>query len=78
MGMSYKRAWALVEEMNAAFRAPLVLSVRGGAGGGGAALSEAGREVLAAYRDMLAAVDVAAAPGVARIAAELRDMSGGK
>ena len=32
MGMSYKRAWALVEEMNAAFRAPLVSSARGGAG----------------------------------------------
>ena len=77
MGMSYKRAWALVEEMNAAFRAPLVLSVRGGAGGGGAALSEEGRAVLAAYRDMLAAVDAAAAPGVARIAAGLRDMSDG-
>lgn len=78
MGMSYKRAWALVEEMNAAFRAPLVLSVRGGAGGGGAALSEEGRAVLAAYREMLAAVEAAAEPGIARIAAELRDMSDGK
>ncbi len=78
MGMSYKRAWALVEEMNAAFRAPLVLSVRGGAGGGGAALSDEGRAVLAAYREMLAAVETAAAPGIARIAAELRDMSDGK
>jgi molybdate transport system regulatory protein len=78
MGMSYKRAWALVEEMNAAFRAPLVLSVRGGAGGGGAALSEEGRAVLAAYRDILAAVDAAAAPGIARIAVELRDMSDGE
>ena len=78
MGMSYKRAWALVEEMNAAFRSPLVLSVRGGAGGGGAGLSEDGQAVLAAYRDMLAAVDTAAAPGVARIAGLLGDMSDGK
>ena len=78
MGMSYKRAWALVEEMNAAFRAPLVLSVRGGAGGGGAALSEDGQAVLAAYRDMLAAVDQAAAPCVAQIAALLGDMSAGR
>ncbi len=36
MRMSYKRAWMLVEEMNAAFSAPLVDSARGGAGGGGA------------------------------------------
>ena len=75
MGMSYKRAWALVEEMNAAFRSPLVLSVRGGAGGGGAVLSDDGRAVLAAYRDVLSAVGVAAAPGVAGIAALLGDIA---
>ncbi len=71
MGMSYKRAWALVEEMNAAFRAPLVASVRGGAGGGGARLTPEGEEVLAAYRAILDAVDRSAAPGIARIAALL-------
>jgi molybdate transport system regulatory protein len=78
MRMSYKRAWALVEEMNAAFRAPLVLSVRGGAGGGGAALSDDGQAVLAAYRDILAAIDGAAAPGIAQIAARIGDMSARK
>ena len=78
MGMSYKRAWARVEEMNAAFRAPLVSSARGGAGGGGAQLTPEGREVLEAYRAMLAAAEQAAAPGIARIAALLRDMSDGK
>ena len=77
MGMSYRRAWALVEEMNAAFRAPLVLSVRGGAGGGGARLTDEGREVLAAWRAILAEVEVAAQPGIGRIAG-LLDMSGGK
>ena len=78
MGMSYKRAWALVEEMNGAFRAPLVTSSRGGAGGGGASLSDEGRAVLAAYQKMLAAVEAAAGPGIAQIAAELGDMSDGK
>ena len=78
MGMSYKRAWALVEEMNAAFRAPLVLSARGGAGGGGAVLSADGHAVLAAYRDLLVAVDTAAAPGLSHIAGLLWDMSGRK
>ncbi|WP_349293822.1 LysR family transcriptional regulator [Gemmobacter sp. 24YEA27] len=34
MGMSYKRAWMLVEELNAAFASPLVASARGGSGGG--------------------------------------------
>ncbi len=78
MGMSYKRAWALVEEMNAAFRAPLVASARGGAGGGGAQLTAEGQEVLAAYRALLQAVEAAAAPQVARIAGLLGDMSGQK
>jgi hypothetical protein len=41
-------------------------------------LSEDGQAVLAAYRDMLAAVDQAAAPGVAQIAALLGDMSAGR
>jgi molybdate transport system regulatory protein len=78
MGMSYKRAWALVEEMNAAFRAPLVLSSRGGAGGGGATLSRDGQSVLSAYRDLLTAVDRAAAPDLARMVALLGDMSAQK
>ncbi|QRZ13214.1 winged helix-turn-helix domain-containing protein [Paracoccus methylovorus] len=50
MGMSYRRAWSLVEEMNAHFVAPLVDSSRGGAKGGGAVLTEQGRQVLADYR----------------------------
>lgn len=78
MGMSYRRAWALVEEMNAAFRCPLVASTRGGAGGGGASLTEAGTEVLSAYQAMLARAEAAAVPEVARIAALLSDMSDGK
>ena len=49
MGMSYKRAWSLVEEMNAAFAVPLVDSSRGGAGGGGATVTPAGQLVLHHY-----------------------------
>jgi molybdate transport system regulatory protein len=55
MKMSYKRAWALVEAMNAAFNAPLVAAAKGGAGGGGAKLTAQGAEVLAAYRGLEAA-----------------------
>jgi molybdate transport system regulatory protein len=66
MGMSYKRAWSLVEEMNAAFAEPLVLSARGGAGGGGARLSTAGEAVLTHYH---AVEDAAATGGAAHLAA---------
>jgi len=50
MGMSYKRAWTLIESMNTMFRVPLVESTRGGSRGGGALLTETGRRVLALYR----------------------------
>ena len=50
MGMSYKRAWMLVEALNAMFHGPLVVSTKGGRAGGGAELTDLGRQVLAAYR----------------------------
>jgi len=52
LGMSYRRAWNLVEVMNRSFRAPLVETLTGGAGGGGARVTEAGVDVLARYRAM--------------------------
>ena len=67
MAMSYKRAWMLVEEMNAAFHAPLVDSARGGAGGGGARLTEAGQEVLRLYRDAVSRAEEAAASPIAAL-----------
>ena len=50
MGMSYRRAWLMVEAMNRCFRAPLVETTKGGAGGGGARVSALGHEVLSRYR----------------------------
>lgn len=51
MGMSYKRAWGLVQALNEGFGAPLVEASRGG-NSQGASLTEAGREVLERYRGM--------------------------
>jgi molybdate transport system regulatory protein len=66
MNMSYKRAWMLVETMNAAFRAPVVQSSRGGSAGGGASLTQTGAAVLAEYRKLQ---DITAEAGADRIAA---------
>ena len=52
MGMSYRRAWLLVDDLNQRFATPLVETQRGGGGGGGAALSETGRKVVTLYRRM--------------------------
>ena len=78
MGMSYKRAWMLVEVMNAAFRAPLVASVRGGPQGGGAQLTEAGAQVVAQYRAMEAKARAATVAEVGALRGMLKDMSDGK
>lgn len=78
MGMSYKRAWSLVEEMNAAFRDPLVASVRGGAKGGGARLTGAGEAVLDHYRRLEDLMAEAGAERIAALRSMLRDIPGGK
>ncbi len=61
LGMSYMRAWTLIRIMNANFRQPLVDSVRGGSGRGGATLTAAGRAVLRLYRRMAKASELASA-----------------
>ena len=69
MGMSYKRAWGLVQALNAGFGAPLVETSRGGSAQGGAQLTEAGRQVLAHYRAMQDKAEAAIAADFAGIAA---------
>ena len=49
MGMSYRRAWSLVDRMNADFIGPLVEKTAGGRGGGGAQLSALAQDVLQRY-----------------------------
>ena len=52
MGVSYMRAWNLVKDSNKCFARPLVEANRGGKTGGGATLTEVGREVVEMYREM--------------------------
>ena len=48
--MSYRRAWELVAELNGMFEKPLVVAESGGRGGGGAALTTQGRNVVKRFR----------------------------
>jgi molybdate transport system regulatory protein len=78
MGMSYKRAWELIGTLNAMFRNPLVVSTRGGPGGGGAALTEAGQQVLALYRGFESEAARAGAVQLEALLAMLADIPDGK
>jgi molybdate transport system regulatory protein len=50
MNMSYKRAWELVAALNRTFDDPLVAAQTGGRSGGGAVLTERGKELIRQYR----------------------------
>ena len=50
LGMSYRRAWLLVEEVNRTLREPAVTTESGGARGGGAVVTAVGEQVVDLYR----------------------------
>ena len=52
MGMSYRRAWLLVDETAKAFGAPVVTALPGGAKGGRASLTELGASIVKLYREI--------------------------
>jgi molybdate transport system regulatory protein len=72
-GMSYKRGWMLVQELNTAFAKPLVETEKGGAGGGGGAqLTRLGKRILRRYRQMEADAGKAISAGVADLRRHLK------
>ena len=57
LGMSYRRAWLLVDTMNRCFREPLVEAHAGGGATAGAKVTAAGSTALAAYRSLSGQVE---------------------
>jgi len=70
--MSYRRAWLLIEQMNACFDQALVTTATGGRGGGGASLSELGQDLVRLYREAEEAAQNAAKKPIAAITRHLR------
>ncbi|HVW75549.1 MAG TPA: hypothetical protein VHC39_18055 [Rhizomicrobium sp.] len=50
MGMSYRKAWVLIKDMETTFDGAVVISAKGGSSGGGTQLTELGSELLRTYR----------------------------
>ena len=71
MGMSYKHAWELVEEMNKLFGKPVVAAKKGGPRGGGTQLTPLGLAVVSRFRAIERTVATAVAQHVAALQAEI-------
>jgi molybdate transport system substrate-binding protein len=67
MGMSYRRAWDLVQSLNDAAGEPLVTAAPGGVQGGGAQLTELGRWAIRVFREIQQQVRVSAAAALPRL-----------
>jgi len=61
LGMSYRRAWLLVDDMNTCFREPVISAQAGGSHGGGAALTTFGARLIDQYRAIEAEAHTATA-----------------
>ena len=72
MGMSYRRAWQLVEALNKCFNEPVVLTAVGGKRGGGAVVTEFGKHLVAQYHGMEAKASAAIAADLEKFSTHLR------
>ena len=72
MGMSYRRAWQLVEALNRSFREPVIATATGGKRGGGARVTPFGKEVARRFRAMEGRASKAIEKDLASLQALLR------
>ena len=72
MGMSYRRAWQLVESLNETFDEPVVTTATGGMRGGGARVTAFGKRLAARFRAMEHKASAAIAADLRRFAGHLR------
>jgi len=52
IGMSYKKAWEIIDGMNKEAKKPLIIKVSGGKGGGGTQVTEEGLKVIELFEKL--------------------------
>ena len=72
MNMSYRQAWSLVDQLNQAFKEPVVASQTGGKSGGGASLTDFGKLLLIHCNSIVANAKKGSEPHLEFIEAVLR------
>jgi molybdate transport system regulatory protein len=67
LGMSYRRAWLLVDALNRTFTRPVITTATGGKEGGGTALTATGADVVRRYRKIEAMATAATAKEISAL-----------
>jgi molybdate transport system regulatory protein len=75
LGMSYRRAWLLVEDVRLSFDQPVVVSSAGGPHGGGAALTDFGKQLITRYRKLESDVQLLARTSLRDVASHAASRS---
>lgn len=52
MGMSYKKAWTIISDLNKHFNEPLVVTKSGGEGGGGSVITDTAKSIMKYHEDL--------------------------
>jgi len=71
MGISYRRAWLLVDSVNRSFKVPATVNSAGGRGGGGAELTAFGVLLIERYREVERKLNVVAGDCLREIRAQV-------
>jgi molybdate transport system regulatory protein len=71
LGMSYRRAWLLVEDINSRLRKPAVTRATGGKQGGSSEVTESGRQLVQLFRKVEATAYVRSLPDIRALTALL-------
>ena len=72
LGMSYRRAWLLIDELNRSLKSPATVSEQGGHSGGGCALTPVGENIVRLYREVEAQAEAACVTQIAALTRLIR------
>lgn len=72
IGMSYRRAWLLIQELNETLKEPVLITQTGGQSGGGSQLTAMAAELIEVYQQLTDEAEAATEATRARVASMIK------